>query len=74
MFDTRFAVMLEFPEWQDKYGKTIDEADAFGCKATHKLIHPYYCIIMDEVGGNINMKGDDHIGGEKYLRYRGVIP
>ena len=68
--DAGVAVVLEFPEWKDKGGKTVDKADEFGCKAIHKLIHPDYCIVMDEVGGNIHMKGDGHIGGEKYLIQR----
>jgi len=46
---------------------------AVGCKITHKLKHPYVLVVMDEVGGNINMKGDGHIRGEMYLTEVGVI-
>ena len=51
----------------------MDEAAAFGCKCSHILRHPEYCVVLDEVGGNINMKGDGHIGGEMYLCEPGVI-
>ena len=30
---------------------------------SHRLSHPEYCVALDEVGGNINMKGDGYIGG-----------
>ena len=39
-----------------------------------KLTHPDYYVSVDEVGVSTNMKGADHIGGEKFLCEAGVIP
>ena len=50
------------PLWQDKVGNFVSEENAYGCKVTHELTDPDYCIVLDEVGGNINQKGDGHIG------------
>ena len=68
------AELLPTPEWMDRKGLIVEEARAFGCKCSHRLSHPDHCVVLDEVGGNINMKGDGHIGGEKYLCEPGVIP
>ena len=58
--------------WMDKSGKIVsDESLAFGCKVTHDLIHPDWCIVGDEAGGNISMKGDGHVGGRLYLKAKG---
>ena len=74
MEEAKVAELLASPQWMDKEGKIVEESEAYGCKATHRLNHPEYCVVLDEVGGNINMKGDDHIGGEKYLCKPVVIP
>ena len=50
------------------------EKDALGCKVTHDILRPDMCIVGDEVGGNISMKGDGHAGGELYLCAKGTIP
>ena len=52
---------------------TEDEADAYGCKVTHKVISPDMCIYGDEVGGNLSMKEDGHVGGKLLLGERGYI-
>ena len=59
--------LLASPEWMDRKGMIVEEAAAFGCKCSHRLSHPEYCVVLDEVVGNITMKGDGHIGGEMYL-------
>ena len=74
MKEAGVAELLASPEWMDMEGKIVEEAAAFGCKCSHRLCHPEYCLVLDEVGGNINMKGDGHIGGEMYLCEPGVIP
>ena len=68
------ASLMDTPEWQDKEGNTVEGADSFGCKVTHQLTHPDYCIVLDEVGGNIHMTGDGDIGGEQYLCEKGTVP
>ena len=45
----------------------VDESKSFGCKIFHRLIRPDMCIVGDEVGGSISMKGDGHQGGTLYL-------
>ena len=67
MVEAGVAVELDTPQWKDKDGLNVGEENAYGCRCTHDLIHPDYFVVMDEVGGNINMKGDGHIGGEKYF-------
>ena len=41
-----------------------NEVDAAGCKVTHDITLPEMVVVVDEVGGNTNQKGDGHIGGE----------
>ena len=40
----------------------------------HELTDPDYCIVLNEVGGNINQKGDGHIRGETFLHEDGMVP
>jgi len=49
------AKLLDTPQWQDKDGDICDEAQVYGYKITHKITHPEYYVVMDEVGGNINL-------------------
>ena len=32
------------------------------------------CIVMDEIGGNISHKADDHIGGNTLMCGKGIVP
>jgi len=68
------AERREEPAWMDRNGNICDEKDALGCKVTYDLIHPEMCVVGDEVGGNLNMSGDGHVGGEKLLCAKGTIP
>ena len=61
------------PAWMDEKGQVCDESQAYGCKVTHDLIHPDWCLVGDEVGGNISMKGDGHAGGRLYLAPKGSV-
>ena len=36
--------------------------------------HPWMCPVVDEVGSNLSQKGDRHIGGQKYMCAKGIIP
>ena len=58
----------------EQEGVECDKSNAFRCKVTHKLIRPDMCIFGDEVGGNLSMKGDGHVGGKLLLGERGYIP
>ena len=74
MEDAGVAVRRVSPVWMDRSGNIVDESKAYGCKVTHDIIHPEYCIVADEVGNNISMKNDGHIGGQKYLCAKGAVP
>ena len=67
MVSSGVAEKLTNPIWLDKEGNECDEDESFGCKVNYKLIHPNQCFVGDEVGGNISMKGDGHVGGRKLL-------
>ena len=73
MVDTKLAVKLETPVWKDRAGNVCMEKNALGCKITHNILRPDMCLVRDEVGGNISMKGDGHAGGELYLCAKGII-
>ena len=68
------AKLLQASELMEKEGKVVEEAGEYGYKCSHSLEYPGYCVVMDEVGRNINMKGDGHIGREMYLCELGMIP
>ena len=73
MVDAGVAVELDEPIWMDRSGNECDEADAYGCKVTHRVTRPGMCICGDEVGGNLSMKGDGNEGGKLLLGERGCV-
>ena len=74
MVEAGVARKLDEPTWMNRHGEVCDENESFGCKVTHQIIHPDMCLVGDEVGGNISMKGDGHVGGTKYLTGKGCVP
>ena len=74
MVDAGVARELEEPVWMDKHGTRVSEDIAFGCKVFHGLIHPNMCLVGDEVGGNLSMKGDGHVSGQLFLTAPGRVP
>ena len=43
--------------WLDEHGDEVyDNQAAFGQKVTHHMVYPSYCIFVDEVGSNIQIK------------------
>ena len=68
------AKPLPVPVWMNKHGKECEESKAFGCKVRYELTHPDFCLVGDEVGGNISMKGDGHAGGQLFITERGSVP
>ena len=40
MEEAKVAELLASPQWMDKEGKIVEESEAYGCKATHRLNHP----------------------------------
>ena len=68
------AKKLDAPIWMTREGVECDADNAYGCKVTHTIIRPEMCLCGDEVGGNICMAGDGHVGGELFLAEKGTIP
>ena len=58
MVKANVAKLLDNLEWKNKKGESVSETQAYGCQVTHQMDQPEYCVVMDEVGGNINMQGD----------------
>ena len=68
MIDARVAHKLDTPVWVDKKGEVVENVeDSFGCQVHTTLTLPQCCIVMDEVGGDLNMLNDGHEGGTKYV-------
>ena len=61
------AEPLYEPEWMDRKGEIVDKSKSFGCKVFHRIVRPDMCIVGEEVGGSISIKGDGHRGGTLYL-------
>ena len=61
------AKELEHPVWLNRNGEVCSEEDSFGCKVKYELLHPDNCFVWNEVGGNISMRGDGHVGGRLFL-------
>jgi hypothetical protein len=68
------AIKLDAPIWVNQQGFETDEADAFGRKVTHMLMHPEYMLFVDEVGCNTSQEGDGAHGGERKIVGRGTVP
>ena len=52
----------------------VKEEQAFGFQVTHDITNPDYCLVVDEVVGNINQKGDGNVGGQLQLYKVGTTP
>jgi hypothetical protein len=57
------AKEYEEPVWMNWKEKIVSEEKAFDCKVLIELSRPDMCLVGDEVGGNLCMKGDGHVGG-----------
>ena len=67
MIDAGIIVRRTTPTWMNSIGEIVEEEDTFGCKVLHDIVHPEYAIVLDEVGGNTNQKGDGNVGGEPMM-------
>ena len=74
MVQAGIAKNLEVPIWMDRYGNKCSKDKALDCKVTHQITRPDMCVMGDEVGGNLSMKGDGHIGGSLYDTEKGKVP
>ena len=67
LVSARLAHYLPQPIWMDQEGNCVDVSKSFWCKVRANLDLPQLCIVMDEVGGDLNMLNDVHQGGTKYI-------
>jgi len=73
MEEPAIVVIRNIPAWMDCEGNIVDKGSASGCQVTHAIVRPDYCIVADEIGNNISMKGGGHICGQMYLCAKGSI-
>ena len=64
---TGVAKYLETPQWNNTDWKLCDESKVYGCKVTHDITYPEYYVVIDDVGSNVNQKGNRDVGTEGYL-------
>jgi hypothetical protein len=79
MVDAGVAVELEDPKYMDHVGNIIvsgmrKKERIKGMKVRVDLKRPDMCIVLDEVGANLNMTNDGNIGGRKYICAKGDEP
>jgi hypothetical protein len=67
LVEAGLAEKLSSPIWMDENGKEVEEQKAKGMKVQTRLSRPDMCIVMDEVGCNINMTKDGHVNGTKFV-------
>ena len=65
--------VINTPIWMDRSGDKCEQSLLLGCKVTDQISIPDMCILGDEVGGNLCMKGDGHIGGSLFWVERGNV-
>ena len=73
MIDAGVVRKLNTPVWMIRMGNICNGDEAYGCKVFYEFVRPYMCLCGDEVGGNLSMKGDSHIGGKKLLTGNGKV-
>jgi hypothetical protein len=55
------------PIWMDEKGNQVEEHLSVGMKVQTRLLRPDMCIVMDEVGCNINMTKDGHVNWTQFV-------
>ena len=57
----------------NKDGEVVEsENEAFGKKVIVEITHPKWILFGDEVGTDISMKDDGHVGGQKFVVQKGT--
>jgi hypothetical protein len=67
MIEAGIAHKLTSPVSCDAEGKLVDEKYGVGMRVKVKLNCPDMCVMLDEVGCNLNMAKDGHTGGTKFV-------
>jgi hypothetical protein len=70
LIDAGLAVRLETPVYMDQFGDHVEgekrKTKIKGLKVKVDLLRrPEMCLVLDEVGSNLNMVNDGHVGGQK---------
>ena len=74
LIQSRLAEQLPTPIYMDNKGNVVDGVrKSFGCKVECQFNLPQICLVMDEVGGDLNMMNDGHFGGKKFLTRKGDV-
>ena len=72
LIEANVMTVLEEPEWKYKDGGRVKfESEAFVYKLTSKFYRLDMVFLGDEVGVNIDVDGDGHIGGDKVICEKG---
>ena len=73
MVEAKLASKLDQPVCKDKANDDVSEEseEAYGLKVSTDLHLPQCCVVMDEVGSDLNMMNDGHLGGTKFITRRG---
>ena len=75
MIKSGIAVALPESDWYyiNDEGEKVDcEKDAVGHLVKVEITHPEWLLFGDEVGTEMSMKDDGHIGGTKYVTAKGT--
>ena len=59
--------------WMNRVDKIVNEK-ILGYKVTQKITRPDNCVVRDEVGNNINMSSDSHVGDQLLLCAKNGVP
>ena len=63
---------LEEPVWMNLNEEIVEnKEEAHGEKVRYTVKYHEYCVFVDEVGNNTNMKEYENVGGEKLLKKKG---
>jgi hypothetical protein len=76
LVDAGLTIINDPPVHYSKDGRMVRcdaSEEAYSNKYTIKINFPEYCLIADELGGNISQKGNRHWGGAKYLYAKGSV-
>ena len=72
--DAQLATHLPTPVYMNAGGEEVEEVShSIGCKVKVKLDLPQLCLVMDEVGDNLNMLNNGRFGGKKFLSRKGNV-
>ena len=70
--EAKLATKLDTHVCKNEYNVNVSkESGADGCKVSTELNLPQCCVVMDEVGSNLNMMNDGHLGGMKFITRKG---